>query len=207
MQKWILVTLVVTAAALVSTLLFAGFSRLTDPPIVIHDEPKFSNSVDFAADEHNLDDQEIDHTIADDFGFRPRRPEPDGEIIVVENPHEKYIVRTTVPKAPKFSSPKIELFELESSVPFCHGHSRAPFSPFRSGKVKKSGSCRFTLKLTQQGLFDGITSIECSDDVFKTVSVKNIKTMFENEKREGCVPKHSKITYRLLDEDGKIIPE
>lgn len=123
------------------------------------------------------------------------------------NPHEKYAKDLPNPSPPALEIPKIELLGSDETIPFCHGRYGPRYSPFLSGTVNKSGSCEFELRVDADGRYKGVEWIKCSDETFKEVSLKNIEFMYTRKIRKECFTVRSKITYRLMDEDGNIIPE
>lgn len=124
---------------------------------------------------------------------------------IIENINKKYTRPALDLPLPEFDPVEISLPNNHSPHKCFYGHRT--FSPYLSGKIQKSGSCRFEIQKTDAGLYGGLSWIECSDDAFEEVSRKNIQKTYANNKDPECIPVTSKMTYRLLDEDGNIIPE
>lgn len=130
----------------------------------------------------------------------------------LENVHYKYPAKMPEPVPPKFEKIEIEFQKSEIvGQPYCPPNLyHRTSSPFSDGKVDKSGSCKYKITLDENGLFENISWIECTDKAFEIHTIRNVSGLYSSVKNKVCLPNENeveKMHYRLMDEDANIIPE
>jgi len=115
---------------------------------------------------------------------------------------------------PPFQSLEISLSGLHGSVNDHHclnRHHRREIPEFPK-HAKRSGHCVFSATIGTDGKAAAIDNITCSETVFKAYAEDAIKRSIfcKTDESGNPVPfelKNSRISWRLTDKDGNIIPE
>lgn len=197
-------------AAVTCTLIIAGFSILTKPPMVINDTPSplqpEAGSIDNIEGKNDL---QSDHSIADDFGFQLHRPEPENDIIIIENPHEKYPIGKNNPDMPEIGKIEIELLpDNNITCPHC---GTVKYIDKAKWNGKTTGHCQFQLLVGTDGIPRRIIELNCSNSYIESIVRESLPKWKYHTKFENGEPVEfttsSKLSFRLTDEDGNIIAE
>lgn len=124
------------------------------------------------------------------------------------NPNEVTInLDDYIPDKPKLLS---NILISEHSIEGTPVYKPPPAFPARA---EKSGHCVFTLQVNLTGNVESVKDIKCSDDIFKKHAQKNLlKWKFnlkKNEHGQSIAFQYGpqKLIFRLIDEDGNMIPE
>lgn len=78
--------------------------------------------------------------------------------------------------------------------------------------AKRSGHCIFTVGITPLGTVREFTEANCTEDIFQAPSYKVVKTYvylpkLANGVAVSAIDDSVKVTYKLMDKNGKIVPE
>jgi len=141
-----------------------------------------------------------------------------GEAIPVAfNSREKKGIRVYFTRTPPFT---ITLSQL-SSVAFSVEAGNAiedkaalplvrtvPIMPFG---VLRSGYCNMRFDVSLRGVPTNIRATDCAHDIFRTASIESVAKWYYNPRKKngkpvGIVGVETKITYKLVDKRGKLIP-
>lgn len=93
-----------------------------------------------------------------------------------------------------------------------HGTLIERFPPMMPKNATKSGRCSFTASVDESGTVTKIYELRCTDDVFlETTKLAALKWKFRPKTIQGkTIPfeaEAQKLVYKLLDEDGNVVPE
>ena len=89
----------------------------------------------------------------------------------------------------------------------CH---RTP--PIMPPNATRSGHCQMQFDVTADGFVENLVALSCSDPVFRNMSLYNVHHWFYHPawsggQRVARTAVETKITFRLADESGELIPE
>jgi len=113
---------------------------------------------------------------------------------------------------PEFEAPKIDRQNFKIAVSDRDAQPLVRIPPIMPPRAEKSGHCRVRFDVSPEGAPFNVVDTYCTQSVFKRASIKSVQKWKYNPKivdgrsvaRKGV---ESKITFRLTDERGKIIPE
>jgi protein TonB len=113
---------------------------------------------------------------------------------------------------PEFEAPKLDRASFKIAVSDRDAQPLVRIPPIMPPRAEKSGHCKVKFDVSPEGAPFNVTTTYCSSSVFKSASVRSVQKWKYNPKildgrptaRSGVV---SKITFRLTDERGKLIPE
>ena len=137
-------------------------------------------------------------------------PPPQIERQPAAKPTEK--IATLDGAIPKFNPPKItgRIFKIAISDADAQPLVRIP--PIMPPRAERSGHCKVRFDVSPEGQPFNIVSTYCTQSLFERASIKSVqKWKYKPKTVEGrSVARsgvESKITFRLTDERGKLIPE
>jgi len=113
---------------------------------------------------------------------------------------------------PEFEAPKIDRSNFKITVSDRDAQPLVRIPPIMPPRAEKSGHCKVKFDVSPEGQPFNVVATFCSQSVFKRASTKSVQKWKYNPKivdgrataRKGV---ESKITFRLADERGNIIPE
>lgn len=113
---------------------------------------------------------------------------------------------------PDFEAPKLDKASFKIAVSDRDAQPLVRIPPIMPPRAEKSGHCRVKFDVSPEGAPFNVETTSCSSSVFKSSSIRSVQKWKYNPKildgrptaRKGV---QSKITFRLTDERGKIIPE
>ncbi len=113
---------------------------------------------------------------------------------------------------PEFEAPKIDRQNFKIQVSDRDAQPLVRIPPIMPPRAEKSGHCLVKFDVSPDGAPFNVTAPFCTQNLFKRASVKSVERWKYNPKivdgrtvsRSGV---ESKITFRLADERGNIIPE
>lgn len=113
---------------------------------------------------------------------------------------------------PEFEAPKIDRQNFKIQVSDRDAQPLVRIPPIMPPRAEKSGHCTVRFDVSPDGAPFNVTAPYCTQSLFKRASIKSVERWKYNPKivdgrsvsRTGV---ESKITFRLTDERGKIIPE
>ena len=113
---------------------------------------------------------------------------------------------------PEFEAPKIDQSNFKIQVSDRDAQPLVRIPPIMPPRAEKSGHCKVRFDVSPEGAPFNVVSTFCSSRVFERPSIKSVQKWKYNPKivdgrpvsRSGV---ESKITFRLADEKGNIIPE
>ena len=113
---------------------------------------------------------------------------------------------------PEFETPKIDKQSFKIAVSDRDAQPLVRIPPIMPPRAEKSGHCRVRFDVSPEGAPFNVTTTFCTQRLFERATVKSVQKWKYNPKvvdgrnvaRKGV---ENKVTYRLTDERGKIIPE
>ena len=113
---------------------------------------------------------------------------------------------------PEFETPKIDRQSFKIAVSDRDAQPLVRIPPIMPPRAEKSGHCRVRFDVSPEGAPFNVTTTYCTQSLFSRATVKSVQKWKYNPKvvdgrnvaRKGV---ENKVTYRLTDERGKIIPE
>ncbi len=113
---------------------------------------------------------------------------------------------------PEFEPPKIDRQNFKIQVSDRDAQPLVRIPPIMPPRAEKSGHCRVRFDVSPEGQPFNVVATSCSQSLFERASIKSVQKWKYNPKivdgrsvsRSGV---ESKITFRLTDERGRIIPE
>ena len=113
---------------------------------------------------------------------------------------------------PEFEPPKIDRQNFKIQVSDRDAQPLVRIPPIMPPRAEKSGHCKVRFDVSPEGQPFNVDTTYCTQSLFSRASIKSVQKWKYNPKivdgravaRSGV---ESKITFRLTDERGKIIPE
>ncbi len=113
---------------------------------------------------------------------------------------------------PEFEAPKIDRQNFKIQVSDRDAQPLVRIPPIMPPRAEKSGHCRVKFDVSPEGAPFNVQATYCTQSLFQRASIKSVEKWKYNPKivdgravsRTGV---ESKITFRLADERGNIIPE
>ncbi len=113
---------------------------------------------------------------------------------------------------PEFEPPKIDRQNFKIQVSDRDAQPLVRIPPIMPPRAEKSGHCNVKFDVSPEGQPFNVSATYCTQSLFSRASIKSVEKWKYNPKivdgrsvsRSGV---ESKITFRLTDERGKIIPE
>ena len=113
---------------------------------------------------------------------------------------------------PEFEAPKIDKTTFKIAVSDRDAQPLVRIPPIMPTRAEKSGHCRVRFDVSPEGQPFNVSTTFCTQSLFERATIKSVQKWKYNPKivdgravsRTGV---ENKVTYRLTDERGKIIPE
>jgi len=113
---------------------------------------------------------------------------------------------------PDFEAPKIDRKNFKIAVSDRDAQPLVRIPPIMPPRAEKSGHCRVKFDVSPEGAPFSVTTTFCTQRLFERATIKSVQRWKYNPKivdgravaRNGV---ENKVTYRLTDERGRIIPE
>ncbi len=113
---------------------------------------------------------------------------------------------------PEFEAPKIDRQNFKIQVSDRDAQPLVRIPPIMPPRAEKSGHCRVKFDVSPEGAPFNVIATYCTQSLFERASIKSVQKWKYNPKivdgrsvsRSGV---ETKITFRLADERGNIIPE
>ena len=113
---------------------------------------------------------------------------------------------------PEFEAPKIDRQNFKIQVSDRDAQPLVRIPPIMPPRAEKSGHCKVSFDVSPEGAPFNVDATYCTQSLFSRPSIKSVQKWKYNPKivdgravaRSGV---QSKITFRLADERGNIIPE
>lgn len=113
---------------------------------------------------------------------------------------------------PEFEAPKIDRQNFKIAVSDRDAQPLVRIPPIMPPRAEKSGHCRVKFDVSPEGAPFNVVATYCTQKLFERATIKSVQKWKYNPKivdgrnvaRQGV---ENKVTYRLTDERGKIIPE
>ena len=115
-------------------------------------------------------------------------------------------------KIPEFEAPKLDRSNFEITVSDRDAQPLVRIPPQMPPRAEKSGHCRVKFNVSPEGQpFDVVTTY-CTEKLFERPSIRSVQKWKYNPKIQDGRPVgrsgvESKITFKLADDRGNIIPE
>ena len=115
-------------------------------------------------------------------------------------------------KIPEFEAPKLDRSNFEITVSDRDAQPLVRIPPQMPPRAEKSGHCRVRFDVSPEGQPFNVVATSCTQNVFERPSIRSVQKWKYNPKIQdgrpvGRTGVESKITFRLTDERGNIIPE
>lgn len=225
MVFWRKLFLILASASIVSFMLLIALSTLMKPPVVVMDNPS-SEPSDVTTEKQPSTEQGFSDAELESFSQNahryfwavnnmPEPPYPPGicEFPVFESPHEKYADEALILSPPKLDALVPDSFyetidhqlKISSVLP----RANVPKIP---ASATKSGHCIVSYFVNKQSRAENIMIENCSDPIFEKPTIQmiadNIHPPYIPDKNfSGRQVNEQKVSFRIMDEDGNIIPE
>jgi len=113
---------------------------------------------------------------------------------------------------PEFEAPKIDKQNFKIAVSDRDAQPLVRIPPIMPPRAEKSGHCRVRFDVSPEGAPFNVVTTYCTQKLFERSTIKSVQKWKYNPKivdgrsvaRKGV---ENKVTYRLTDERGRIIPE
>ena len=113
---------------------------------------------------------------------------------------------------PEFEAPKIDKQNFKIAVSDRDAQPLVRIPPIMPPRAEKSGHCRVRFDVSPEGAPFNVVATYCTQKLFERATIKSVQKWKYNPKivdgrsvaRKGV---ENKVTYRLTDERGRIIPE
>jgi len=113
---------------------------------------------------------------------------------------------------PEFEAPKIDRQNFKIAVSDRDAQPLVRIPPIMPPRAEKSGHCRVRFDVSPEGAPFNVITTFCTQKLFERATIKSVQKWKYNPKivdgrsvaRKGV---ENKVSYRLTDERGKIIPE
>jgi periplasmic protein TonB len=113
---------------------------------------------------------------------------------------------------PDFEAPKIDRKNFKIAVSDRDAQPLVRIPPIMPPRAEKSGHCRVKFDVSPEGAPFNVMTTFCTQSLFERATIKSVQRWKYNPKivdgravaRNGV---ENKVTYRLTDERGRIIPE
>lgn len=121
-------------------------------------------------------------------------------------------IASLVGAIPDFEPPKIDRQNFKIQVSDRDAQPLVRIPPIMPPRAEKSGHCRVKFNVSPEGAPFDVQTTFCTSSVFRSATVKSVQKWKYNPKivdgrsvsRTGV---ESKVTFRLTDDRGRIIPE
>ena len=113
---------------------------------------------------------------------------------------------------PEFEAPKIDRGNFKIAVSDRDAQPLVRIPPIMPTRAEKSGHCLVRFDVSPEGAPFNVVTTFCTQSLFERATIKSVqKWKFNPKIQEGRAVSRSgvetKVSYRLADERGKIIPE
>lgn len=113
---------------------------------------------------------------------------------------------------PEFEPPKIERESFKIAVSDRDAQPLVRIPPVMPPRAEKSGHCNMRFDVSPEGAPFNVTATYCTQRVFERASIKSVQRWKYNPKMQDGRPisrtgVETKITFKLADERGNVIPE
>lgn len=113
---------------------------------------------------------------------------------------------------PEFEAPKIDRQNFKIAVSDRDAQPLVRIPPIMPPRAEKSGHCRVQFDVSPEGAPFNVVATYCTQSLFERATIKSVQKWKYNPKvvdgrnvaRTGV---QNKVTYRLSDERGRLIPE
>lgn len=113
---------------------------------------------------------------------------------------------------PEFEAPEIDRSQFQITVSDRDAQPLVRIPPIMPPRAEKSGHCRVKFSVSPEGQPFDVVATYCTERLFERPTIRSVQKWKYNPKIQdgrpvGRVGVESKITFRLADERGNIIPE
>ncbi|PHR59273.1 MAG: hypothetical protein COA43_09025 [Robiginitomaculum sp.] len=147
------------------------------------------------------------------------------ELFTAEQQKKRNILKAKKDEAKRKEKQRIEAALADNSLAQCSQSSETTayrsdkdalplvrFPPRMPPLANKSGHCKVTMNVNKNGRVSDAITTYCTDEIFREASLRSVqKWVFQPKLISGAPLSRcgveTKITYRLMNEKGKIIPE
>ncbi len=201
--------LAVIPAALVTVVLFVLMMSL------ISEEFKPQDKLELASFEINPKVEEVqllerETKIAEIKKIETPPPPPQIERQKADRPAEP--IASLQGAVPEFEAPEIDRSQFQITVSDRDAQPLVRIPPIMPPRAEKSGHCKVRFNVSPEGQPFDVTATYCTQSLFERPTIRSVQKWKYNPKIQdgrpvGRTGVESKITFRLADERGNIIPE
>lgn len=201
--------LAIVPAAIVTVVLFVLMMSL------ISEEFQPQDKRDFASFEINpkVEDVQIlerETTVTEIKKIETPPPPPQIERQKADQPAEP--IASLEGAIPEFEAPEIDRSQFQITVSDRDAQPLVRIPPIMPPRAEKSGHCKVRFNVSPEGQPFDVVATYCTERLFERPSIKSVQKWKYNPKIQdgrpvGRVGVESKISFRLTDERGRLIPE
>ena len=201
--------LAVIPAAIVTVLLFILMMSLISEEFKPEDKIEL-NSFEINPKIEDVQILERETTITKIQKIETPPPPPQIERAKADRPAEP--ISSIEGAIPEFEAPTIDRSAFKITVSDRDAQPLVRIPPQMPPRAEKSGHCRMRFNVSPEGQPFDVQATYCTQSLFERPSIRNVQKWKYNPKIQdgravGRVGVETKITYRLADERGNIIPE
>jgi protein TonB len=113
---------------------------------------------------------------------------------------------------PEFEAPEIDRSQFRITVSDRDAQPLVRIPPIMPPRAEKSGHCKVRFNVSPEGQPFDVVATYCTQSIFERPTIRSVQKWKYNPKIQDGLPVgrrgvESKITFRLADERGNIIPE
>jgi len=113
---------------------------------------------------------------------------------------------------PEFEAPEIDRSQFQITVSDRDAQPLVRIPPIMPPRAEKSGHCKVRFSVSPEGAPFDVVATYCTESLFERPTVKSVQKWKYNPKIQdgrpvGRTGVESRITFRLADERGNVIPE
>lgn len=113
---------------------------------------------------------------------------------------------------PEFEAPEIDRSQFQITVSDRDAQPLVRIPPIMPPRAEKSGHCKVRFNVSPEGKPFDVETTYCTQSLFRSATIRSVQKWKYNPKIQdgrpvGRVGVESRITFRLADERGNIIPE
>lgn len=201
--------LAIVPAAIVTVVLFVLMMSLISEEFQPQDKREF-NSFEINPKVEDVQILERETTVTEITKIETPPPPPQIERQKADQPTEP--IASLEGAVPEFEAPEIDRSQFQITVSDRDAQPLVRIPPIMPPRAEKSGHCKVRFNVSPEGQPFDVVATYCTERLFERPSIKSVQKWKYNPKIQdgrpvGRVGVESKISFRLTDERGNIIPE
>lgn len=201
--------LAIVPAAVVTVFLFVLMMSLISEEFQPQDKREF-NSFEINPKVEDVQILERETTVTEIKQIETPPPPPQIERQKADQPSEP--IASLEGAIPDFEAPEIDRSQFQITVSDRDAQPLVRIPPIMPPRAEKSGHCTVRFNVSPEGQPFDVEATYCTERLFQRPSIRSVQKWKYNPKIQdgrpvGRVGVESKISFRLTDERGNIIPE